>query len=75
MPEQSEPRVAMLQDAEAGERERAIFERARRRYGWVPNTIRVMARSGSAAAGTPLDPVLRRAAGKHLEPSLAGVAL
>jgi hypothetical protein len=49
MPEQSEPRVTRLQDAQAGERESAIFERARRRYGWVPNAIRVMARSRSAA--------------------------
>jgi uncharacterized peroxidase-related enzyme len=39
----------MLRDAEADERERAILERARGWYGWVPNTIRVMARSASAA--------------------------
>lgn len=28
----------------------ATFRRARARYGWLPNTIRVMARSASAAA-------------------------
>jgi hypothetical protein len=49
MPGQSDARIEPVQDDVAGVREAAIFERARRRYGWVPNTIRVMARSHTAA--------------------------
>jgi uncharacterized peroxidase-related enzyme len=39
-------RIAML----AEDSRLATFRRARTRYGWLPNTIRVMARSASAAA-------------------------
>jgi uncharacterized peroxidase-related enzyme len=49
MSEQPEGRIAMRRDEHASESERSIFERAHRRYGWVPNTIRVMVRSRSAA--------------------------
>lgn len=44
-----EPRIAMVEDRDAGERERTVFGAARERYGWLPNTVRVMARSGSAS--------------------------
>jgi uncharacterized peroxidase-related enzyme len=49
MPEQAEGRIAMCREEGADERERATFDRARVRFGWVPNTIRVMGRSRSAA--------------------------
>jgi uncharacterized peroxidase-related enzyme len=39
----------MVSDAEVDGSTRAVFARARRRYGWLPNTVRVMAR-GSVAA-------------------------
>lgn len=44
-----EPRIALVDERDAGRRERAAFDAARERYGWLPNTVRVMARSGSAA--------------------------
>ncbi len=80
-PEQPEPRLTLLEEPGADERERAIFARARHRYGWVPNTIRAMAHSASAAelyldadernGNTTLSAlaILRRAAAKHLEPA------
>lgn len=43
------PRIAMVEDRDAGEHEKTAFRAARERYGWVPNTLRVMVRSGSAA--------------------------
>jgi len=42
-------RIEPVTDSDAGPAALAAFERARRRYGWVPNTVRVMAR-GSVAA-------------------------
>jgi len=42
-------RIKPVTDSHAGPAALAAFDRARRRYGWVPNTVRVMAR-GSAAA-------------------------
>jgi uncharacterized peroxidase-related enzyme len=44
-----EPRIAMVDERDAGGRESAAFAAARERYGWLPNTLRVMVRSGSAA--------------------------
>jgi uncharacterized peroxidase-related enzyme len=49
MPAQPDLRVAMRSDEQAGDRDVAIFERARRRFGWIPNTLRVMVRSSSTA--------------------------
>jgi uncharacterized peroxidase-related enzyme len=43
------PRIAMLEDRDVDERARTVFGAARERYGWLPNTVRVMVRSGSAA--------------------------
>lgn len=48
MPDSSQPRIAPLEDEQASEIQLDAFKRARRRYGWIPNTIRVMARSHSA---------------------------
>ncbi len=66
-----EPRIALVEEQDAGVRERAAFDAARKRYGWLPNTVRVMVRSGSAAevylaagklnAGTSLTNVEREA--------------
>jgi uncharacterized peroxidase-related enzyme len=66
-----ELRIAMVEERDAGARERAAFDAARGRFGWLPNTIRVMVRSGSAAevylaagqlnAGTNLTSVEREA--------------
>jgi uncharacterized peroxidase-related enzyme len=42
-------RIRGVSDADANDAARAVFQRARQRYGWLPNTVRVMAR-GSAAA-------------------------
>ena len=42
------PRIAMVEDQALGERERTVRALARERYGWVPNTLRVMVRSASA---------------------------
>jgi uncharacterized peroxidase-related enzyme len=43
------PRIEIVEDERASSQQLETFARARWRYGWVPNTIRVMARSGSAA--------------------------
>jgi hypothetical protein len=43
------PRIALVEDADAGERERMLFGAARERYGLLPDTVRVMV--GSASAG------------------------
>lgn len=42
-------RITPIADHDADERVRAVYGRARATYGWLPNTIRVMAR-GSATA-------------------------
>jgi hypothetical protein len=35
-------RIEMVRDDAAEDRQEALFARVRQRYGWVPNTIRVM---------------------------------
>jgi uncharacterized peroxidase-related enzyme len=42
-------RIPWVSEADANDAARAVFQRARQRYGWLPNTVRVMAH-GSAAA-------------------------
>lgn len=46
---ESGPRVAMVEDRDADEHARTAFQAARARYGWLPNTVRVMVHSRSAA--------------------------
>lgn len=44
----TDPRIALLEEGQAEDSQLGVLSRARQRYGWLPNTIRVMARSGSA---------------------------
>jgi uncharacterized peroxidase-related enzyme len=44
-----DPRIALLDEECAEDSQLRVLAQARQRYGWLPNTIRAMARSASAA--------------------------